>query len=134
MRALLFLHVYEMDSRVIYIIFLFCIGAFITNYRLDAGLFLAAIAGISLLLVVRSQYEFFGMSPGTMDQLNSMSSPSQSEFLQYLSKLPPAVRKDITSMTGADPGVLLSSSYTAPTATSMKRRKSFPFVFRKIMH
>jgi hypothetical protein len=64
---------------------------------------------ILVFLVVTSKLiiiECFGTSPGTMDQLQSSHVPTQEDVNYFNFVLPKIVRKDITDMTGGDPGVI----------------------------
>ena len=49
--------------------------------------------------------ECFGTSPGTMDQLQTSHVPTQ-EDVNFAFLLPKVIRKEITNMTGGDPGVI----------------------------
>ena len=74
--------------------------------NLLAALLLGCV--ILVFLVVTSKLiiiECFGTSPGTMDQLQSSHVPTQ-EDVNFAFVLPKIVRKDITDMTGGDPGVI----------------------------
>ena len=54
--------------------------------------------------------ECFGTSPGTMDQLQTSHVPTQEDVNYFNFVLPKVVRKDITDMTGGDPGVISPST------------------------
>lgn len=53
--------------------------------------------------------ECFGTSPGTMDQLQTSHVPTQ-EDVNFAFVLPKIIRKDITNMTGGDPGLISPSA------------------------
>lgn len=55
--------------------------------------------------------EHFGTSPGTMVQLQTSHVPTQEDVDYFNFVLPKIVRKEITSMTGEDPGEIRSSEY-----------------------
>ena len=55
--------------------------------------------------------EQFGTSPGTMVQLQTSHVPTQEDVDYFNFVLPKIVRKEITSMTGEDPGEIRSSEY-----------------------
>ena len=91
------------------IVLILCCVFLLTNGTMDGELFLAIVAGLSFLLLFTTFYpihEFFGMSPGTMDQLKSTHVTTQEDLNYYSFVLPKVIRKEITAMTGGDPGVL----------------------------
>jgi len=51
--------------------------------------------------------EGFGTSPGTMVQLKTSHVPTAEDVFYYNSIYPLIVRKDITNMTGDDPGKIM---------------------------
>jgi hypothetical protein len=61
---------------------------------------LAVILGVSVLIK-----EGF-TSPGTMDQLSSTHVDTEEDIFYYRFMYPRVVRKEITEMTGGDPGPL----------------------------
>ena len=48
--------------------------------------------------------EGFGTSPGTLVQLESSHVPTKEDLYYYTNIYPKVVRKEITDMTGSDPG------------------------------
>ena len=48
--------------------------------------------------------EPFGTSPGTLVQLESSHVPTKEDLYYYTNIYPKVVRKEITDMTGSDPG------------------------------
>jgi len=75
----------------------------------NSGAFLAFLLVVSGLFLLRSFYgvEHFGAtSPGTMVQLQTSHVPTQVDVDYFNFVLPKVVRKDITNMTGEDPGEL----------------------------
>ena len=96
------------------IVLILCCVFFPLLLRIDAPTFLGIVFGVSLILLYTTlypRYEFFGMSPGTMDQLKSTHVTTQEDINYYTYVLPKVIRKDITAMTGGDPGVLHTWSY-----------------------
>ena len=69
---------------------------------------LMSIFGILLLtrLYTRRSYETFGTSPGTMDQLQTSHVPTAEDAYFYSRVYPKIVRREITDLTGDDPGEL----------------------------
>ena len=64
------------------------------------------VASLLLLLKIYAGKESFGTSPGTMVQLQTSHVPTQADADYFNFVLPKQVRKDITNMTGEDPGEL----------------------------
>ena len=69
-------------------------------------LFLLVVCGLFLVRIVYGVEEFGATSPGTMVQLQTSHVPTQVDVDYFNFVLPKVVRKDITSMTGEDPGEL----------------------------
>jgi len=68
------------------------------------------IAIILIIIIVTIYYatnskEYFGAtSPGTLVQLESSHVPTERDLFYYINVYPKVVRKEITNMTGSDPG------------------------------
>ena len=64
---------------------------------------------IGLVIIAYNFYtkEGFGTSPGTMVQLQTSHVPTAEDVFFYNSIYPKIVRKDITDMTGDDPGEIM---------------------------
>lgn len=64
---------------------------------------------LALAIIAFNLYtkEGFGTSPGTMVQLQTSHVPTAEDVFYYNSIYPRIVRKDITDMTGDDPGELM---------------------------
>jgi len=69
---------------------------------------IALFAVLVFLVVMMPQtYEAFGAtSPGTMVQLSTSHVPTEEDADFYMNQYPRIVRRDITEMTGGDPGEL----------------------------
>ena len=67
------------------------------------------LAVLALVIIAFNFYtkEGFGTSPGTMVQLQTSHVPTAEDVFYYNSIYPKIVRKDITDMTGDDPGELM---------------------------
>ena len=59
-----------------------------------------------VFIVLGAQKEGFGTSPGTMVQLQTSHVPTQEDADFYMNVYPRVVRRDITDLTGDDPGML----------------------------
>lgn len=73
--------------------------------------FLPAIVSVFLIVIILclrncNNYEPFGTSPGTMDQLQSTHVPTEEDRVFYNTVYPKMVRREVTDMTGGDPGEL----------------------------
>ena len=68
---------------------------------------LMSIFGLFLLsCLYKRRYEGFGTSPGTMDQLQTSHVPTEEDYDFYSRVYPKMVRREITDLTGDDPGEL----------------------------
>jgi hypothetical protein len=67
------------------------------------------IIALGLVIIAYNFYtkEGFGTSPGTMVQLQTSHVPTAEDVFYYNSIYPKIVRKDITDMTGDDPGEIM---------------------------
>ena len=61
---------------------------------------------LPVLLVSGLGSEGFGTSPGTMVQLSTSHVPTEEDYQFYTKEYPRMVRREITDMTGGDPGPL----------------------------
>jgi hypothetical protein len=69
--------------------------------------FFLVVAIITILVVVfAGSREGFGTSPGTMVQLQTSHVPTQEDYNFYTKQYPTLVRREVTDLTGEDPGVL----------------------------
>jgi hypothetical protein len=71
------------------------------------------VGGVLLVAFVLTHplcVEHFGTSPGTMVQLQTSHVPTQEDVYYMNFVLPKRIRKEITSMTGDDPGELTPST------------------------
>ena len=68
--------------------------------------FLAAFALCIFKLTHPMILEYFGTSPGTMVQLQTSHVPTDEDVYFYSAIYPKVVRKEITGLTGEDPGEL----------------------------
>ena len=67
-----------------------------------------AIFGLLLLFCLYNcnRYESFGTSPGTMTQLQTSHVPTEEDYQFYKNDYPKIVRREVTGLTGGDPGEL----------------------------
>lgn len=66
---------------------------------------LILIIVLLVLCILGLSYEGFGAtSPGTMVQLSSSHVPTQEDLEYYTKVYPKVVRREITNLTGGDPG------------------------------
>ena len=104
----------QLISKEIFCIVLLCCVFLLTKGSMGGELFLLLVAAVSFFLLFTTFYpiyEFFGMSPGTMDQLKSTHVTTQEDINYHMFVLPKVIRKEITAMTGGDPGVLHTWSH-----------------------
>jgi hypothetical protein len=59
-----------------------------------------------LVIVFGRPREAFGTSPGTMVQLQTSHVPTQEDYTFYTNQYPKLVRREVTALTGDDPGEL----------------------------
>ena len=71
----------------------------------NTALALVIFASAILLSVISPLREFF-TSPGTMVQLATSHVPTEEDYNYYNNVYPRVVRREITEMTGEDPGQL----------------------------
>ena len=71
----------------------------------NTALALVIFASAILLSVISPLREFF-TSPGTMVQLATSHVPTEDDYNYYNNVYPRVVRREITEMTGEDPGQL----------------------------
>ena len=71
----------------------------------NTALALVIFASTILLSVISPLREFF-TSPGTMVQLATSHVPTEEDYNYYNNVYPRVVRREITEMTGEDPGQL----------------------------
>ena len=70
-------------------------------------LWLLGVLAIAIIVFNFVTREGFGTSPGTMVQLQTSHVPTADDVFYYNSIHPKIVRKDITNMTGDDPGEIM---------------------------
>lgn len=73
------------------------------------------ILSVSVLVSVYGIIEGFG-SPGTYVQLATSHVPTAKDAYYYSTGYPREVRKEITDMTGGDPGDLTGKTFLSPYA------------------
>jgi hypothetical protein len=73
----------------------------------QTAIILVILASAVLLMVLYPLREYFG-SPGTYVQLATSHVPTEADAYYYNVIYPRQVRREVTDMTGADPGVLRS--------------------------
>jgi hypothetical protein len=62
--------------------------------------------GLLILHFYRKRTEHFGTSPGTMVQLQTSHVPTEEDYQFYTYQYPKLVRREVTDLTGGDPGEL----------------------------
>ena len=69
---------------------------------------LIAFLTVIMLMFLHSakSYESFGTSPGTMTQLQTSHVPTEEDYQFYKNEYPKIVRREVTDLTGGDPGEL----------------------------
>ena len=73
------------------------------------GIGIAAIVVLGLVVITKRPMpalEPFGTSPGTMTQLATSHVPTEEDARFYRQVYPGMVRREITELTGGDPGVV----------------------------
>ncbi len=80
------------------------------------GLAIVVLAAAILVGVLGLMKEGFFGSPGTYVQLATSHVPTAEDAYYYTNVYPKEVRKEITDMTGGDPGDLTGKTYLSPYA------------------
>ena len=74
--------------------------------RKNTILLLMFVGTILVLCFYSKRAEPFGTSPGTMVQLQTSHVPTEEDYQFYTYQYPKLVRREVTDLTGGDPGEL----------------------------